>query len=256
MARILRVLRDPGGPCAYLPDEVASLEHRVALDVSPEELEAWLERGWRRFGPDYFRPACEACNACVPVRIEVEAFVPTTSQARVWKRAGDFRLVFGEPEVDQERLALFSAWHQNRSQVRGWESQNLQPEHYRMQFAFPHPAARELAFYDGEKLVGVSICDETPNALSAAYFFYDPAYAKRSLGTLNVLSLIAIAREAQKRFMYLGFLVADCDSLRYKGRFGARERLSGWPAEDEQSHWVPDPPLSPLSGLSSDGAPE
>ncbi|MFO0663115.1 MAG: arginyltransferase [Polyangiaceae bacterium] len=250
MARILRVLRDPEGPCAYLPDAVASLEHRVALDVSPEQLEAWLERGWRRFGPDYFRPACPACEACVPVRIDVEAFRPSASQQRVWKRANAFRLEYGSPEVDERRLELFRHWHENRSLARGWERQEMLPEHYRMQFAFPHPAARELAFYDGDRIVGVSICDETPNALSAAYFFYDPAYAKASLGTLNVLSLISVARESGKRFLYLGFLVADCHSLRYKGRFGARERLSGWPRDDEASHWTPE------TRLSTEPAPE
>lgn len=256
MARILRVLRDPGGPCAYLPNEVASLEHRIALDVSPEELESWLARGWRRFGPDYFRPVCASCDACIPVRIDVEAFEPSASQRRVWKRASDFQVLFGAPEVDEARLSLFRSWHKNRSHLRGWEGQELLPEHYRMQFAFPHPAARELTFYDGDRLVGVSICDETPHSLSAAYFFYDPAYAKHSLGTLNVLSLIAIAREASKKHLYLGFLVSACDSLKYKQRFAPLERLTRWPKEDEASAWTPIAPLSELSTLSSDARPE
>ena len=32
------------------------LEVRLLTDVSPEETEHLVERGWRRFGPEYFRP--------------------------------------------------------------------------------------------------------------------------------------------------------------------------------------------------------
>ena len=50
--------------CSYLPGTTATLEHRVMVDVTADELGRLLERGWRRFGPDYFRPACPACSAC------------------------------------------------------------------------------------------------------------------------------------------------------------------------------------------------
>ena len=57
MARTLRHLVEAPRGCSYLDGQVASLEHRIMLDVSPAELEALLDRGWRRFGVDYFRPA-------------------------------------------------------------------------------------------------------------------------------------------------------------------------------------------------------
>jgi arginine-tRNA-protein transferase len=52
LARVLDVLQEDPRPCSYLADRNASLLHRIQVDVTPLELEALLERGWRRFGPD------------------------------------------------------------------------------------------------------------------------------------------------------------------------------------------------------------
>ena len=70
---------EPPRQCDYLADRRASLEYKVMADVSPEELEFLLARGWRRLGPFYFRPACAGCFECVSLRIPVGAFVPTAS---------------------------------------------------------------------------------------------------------------------------------------------------------------------------------
>ena len=40
------------------------------VSVSAEELEVLLLRGWRRFGPAYFRPACRPCGECVSIRLD------------------------------------------------------------------------------------------------------------------------------------------------------------------------------------------
>jgi arginine-tRNA-protein transferase len=55
--------------------------------------------------------------------------------------------------------------------------------------------------------------------MSAIYFFYDPEARERSLGTWNVLRLLAVARERGLPFLYLGYYVAGCLSLAYKASF-------------------------------------
>jgi arginine-tRNA-protein transferase len=240
MARVLRHLVEAPRPCSYLADRPASLEHRLMLDVDPEELEALLSRGWRRFGPDYFRPACGACEECVPTRIVASAFAPTKSQRRARRNVEDLRVMYGPPVVDEERLALYHAWHADREAAREWSPSALGAEEYRLQFAFPHPAARELTFHDDAtgRLVGVGICDETPRALSLVYFFYDPAYAERSLGVANVVVSVDLATRFGLPFVYLGYRVAGCPSLRYKATFSPREELRGLPEFDEEPRWV------------------
>jgi arginine-tRNA-protein transferase len=81
--------------------------------------------------------------------------------------------------------------------------------------------------YDvGDRLVAVGYVDQLPDGLSAIYFFHDPGERHRSLGTFNVLALLAVARERRLPYVYLGYYVEGCRSLEYKGRFRPNEVLA------------------------------
>ncbi|WP_257455949.1 arginyltransferase [Archangium lipolyticum] len=244
MAIILGHTIEAPGPCSYLPDQLSSLEQLVMQNVSAEEYERMLLRGWRRFGPMYFRPACQACNQCVSLRLPTDTFKPNRSQRRARAACAHFRVEVGPPRVDEERLALYRAWHAEREQTREWDASPLGPRDYFLQFAFPHPAAREVAYYDdtaegGPRLVGLGICDEMPRAWSAVYFFYDPAYARYSPGSANVVFQVELARARGIPHVYLGYRVQDCASLRYKGTFRPHELLQGRPGPRETPDWRP-----------------
>src|ERR1019366_6187883 len=108
--------------------------------------------------------------------------------------AGLLRVAAGRrrpPRGDGERLELDAKWHAGREDNRGWEPNAQTRERYGLEFAFPHPCAREAAFYDaprGGRLDGVGLFDAPPRPLSAPFFFHDQGYARLSLGTANVLS--------------------------------------------------------------------
>jgi leucyl-tRNA---protein transferase len=226
MTRVLDVLLDPPHPCGYLPQQTAQLQHRIQLDVSPAELDTLLAAGVRRFGPDYFAPQCPTCSACTPTRVATNRFVASKSQRRVLRENADLTLSIAAPSIDTHRLALYADWHGEREQKRGWAGSTLSADHYALQFAFPHPCARELSMrtQNGD-LIGVSIVDETPTALSAVYFFSATAERARSLGVFNVLALLDIAAKLGKAHLYLGFLVEGCASLAYKANYNPQERL-------------------------------
>lgn len=240
MARQVRHLVEAPRECSYLAAETAQLEHRVLLDVRPEELSHLLERGWRRFGPDYFRPACRACSACLPTRIPTASFKPSKSQRRAARKCASLVTAIGTPTVDDERLQLYAAWHATREAARGWRESGIDEESYRFQFAFAHPSAREITFRDPEtgELVGVALADEAPDAWSAIYFFYAPSWAKQSIGVANVLFQIEAARTRSIAHLYLGYCVLGCASLAYKASFQPQERLVGWPGLDEAPTWA------------------
>lgn len=211
------------------------------LDVDPADLDWLLSRGHRRFGPDYFRPACSPCEECISTRILVDEFVPSRSQRRARNRTARMRIMVGEPQIDTERLELYNKWHAERESQREWAPSVITFEDYFHQFAFPHPCGRELAYYDdsaGGKLVAIGICDETPRAWSAVYCFYDPEYAWFSLGTANVLTMIEIARAQGKPYVYLGYRVRACASLKYKETFHPQEVLVGRPLDFDEPVWV------------------
>jgi arginyl-tRNA--protein-N-Asp/Glu arginylyltransferase len=237
VARLVRHFVEEPRQCSYLARAQASLEYRLMVDVTPRELEGLLERGWRRFGPAYFRPACRACTDCDSIRIDVHRFEPTPSQRRALRRARRFRLEQGEPRIDETRLALHARWHRTREDARGWEATHLTEEEYATQFAFPSTTGRELAWYDGDALVALGLADVTPNCFSAAYFFYDPTIARLSPGIGNVMLSIELARELGCQHVYLGYRVQDCASLTYKGHFRPHELLDGRPAMTDAPVW-------------------
>jgi leucyl-tRNA---protein transferase len=233
-------LIEPPHPCPYLSDREASLEVRVQVEVTSAELEAMLSRGWRRFGPVYFRPACAGCGECVTLRVDARAFRPTRSQRRAARNAARLRRVVGTPIVDTERLALYETWHTQREGARGWDESAMDAERYGFDFAFPHPSVREVAFHDpedGDRIVGIGLYDEMPASLSAIYFFWDPDHAPASLGVANVVTLVEDARARGLAHVYLGYRVLGCASLLYKARYGPHELLEGRPAADEAPVW-------------------
>lgn len=225
-------------PCPYLPGLGSTTETLLMTGVGADDLERLLERGYRRFGPIYFRPVCGACDECVSVRVPSAGFEPSANLRRVWKRASRLRVQIDAPSVDARRLALYRKWHEGREEERGWKPDRIEPDSYAMQFCFPHPAAREFSYWDGDALVGVGLTDQTPNALSAVYCYHDPERAQLSLGTFNVLVALDYARAKGLSHVYLGYRVEGCPSLRYKGRFRPQERLVGRPAEGEEARWL------------------
>lgn len=240
MATLIEAFVEAPRACSYLPAQQASLDVRVALDVSADELGQMLARGWRRFGATYFRPACAVCSACVPTRIPVAAFRASRGQRRAVRQSMGLTYDVQVPQVDAERLDLYARWHREREQARDWAASGMDARQYAMEFAFPHPSVREVTFRDpaaDNRLVGLGIIDVVPDALSAVYFFWDPEHAPPSLGTAHVVRLIDLAATQGLSSVYLGYKVDACPSLAYKARFQPQEHLVGWPEDDVQPEW-------------------
>lgn len=69
------------------------------------------------------------------------------------------------------------------------------------------------------QLVAVAVTDFMGNGLSAVYSFYNPEFAKRSLGTLCILKQIQYAKEIELDYIYLGYWIKDHEKMHYKSNF-------------------------------------
>jgi leucyl-tRNA---protein transferase len=224
----LQSFTTPPHACSYLSDEQASLRYVVFEQLSSDEYEQLMNAGWRRFGRAAFRPVCESCMKCRPIRVDVEQFRPNQSQKRAWKRnQNDVVLTIGQPGVTPEKLALYDRYHEFQTDHVGWRSHPPKdPGEYIDSFVdHPFPVEEWCYRLDG-RLIGVGYVDPLTVGPSAIYFYYDPDERDWSLGTFNVLSLVAIAAERRQPFVYLGYHVEGCRSLEYKATFRPNQILT------------------------------
>jgi len=217
-------LRSEPSSCEYLPDRTWSLRYDVFAGLDPADYMERLQNGWRRFGPAVFRPECPDCRMCRSLRIPVATFRPNQSQRRAWKRnVDDIRIDISAPSDAPAKRALWDRFHQQRHEAKGW---TIGDDHGLDIFLHNPLPTEEWDYYVGDRLVAVGYVDALPGGLSAIYFFWDPAEKRRSLGTFNVLSLIAAARQRRVPHVYLGYYVEGCGSLEYKSRFRPNEVLT------------------------------
>ena len=86
------------------------------------------------------------------------------------------------------------------------------------------------AYEPNGELIAAVLIDVLGDGVSLIYSFYDPAMAKRSLGSFVILDMIRRTERMGLPYTYLGFYVAGSPKMTYKGRFLPQERLSpdGW----------------------------
>jgi leucyl-tRNA---protein transferase len=205
--------------CAYLPGQAATLEYRYVAALEPEEYEDLLNRGYRKFGATLFRAVCGKCQECRPLRVPVDRFRPSRSQARALQRNRNLLVRIGEPVADAARVELYNRYHQERTRHKGWAPHGTDVEEYESSFLGSPIPSVEISAWDGDALRAVVLTDVTPHVVSAVYHFYDPALLRQSLGAFCVLQAIELARRLKKQWVHLGFYVAGSGSMSYKGRF-------------------------------------
>jgi leucyl-tRNA---protein transferase len=210
-------------PCEYLPDRLWQLRYEIRPAIGAREYMTLLSEGWRRIGPALFRPECPSCHMCQSLRVPVGAFRPGESQRRVWKRnSAEVTITVDRPSSSPEKLALFGRFHEHGHAAKAWPPR----EHADLELFIQNPfPVEEWSYRVGDRLVGVGYVDALPAGLSAIYFYHDPLEYRRSLGTFNIMALIAATRDRGLPHLYLGYYVRGCRSLEYKARFRPNEVL-------------------------------
>ena len=225
--------------CPYLPGRTAALTYRVLTDLSARAYDELLRRGWRRFGCEFFRPACPGCVECRTLRLPVAEFTPSRSQRRALRQNAHIRVVVQAPTVTTTHLRLFNAYHADMHRRKGWPFHLTDERAYRRQFLLGDWAfAREFLYYEGDCLLGVGLADVTTMALSSVYFFHDPDWRPLAPGVFSILQQVAYAQRQGLKYHYLGYWVPGSPSMAYKAQYRPHELLMGYPADTEEPRWV------------------
>ncbi|MDQ7061287.1 MAG: arginyltransferase [Sulfurimonas sp.] len=224
--------------CSYIDGNEQTMHYKIIDDCSPEYAHALIERGYRRFGKMFFRPVCENCNECQSLKIDVDNYKFSKSERRVLKKAKAIETFTQTPQLSHEHLDLFERYHLYMKDKKGWKHEKASPDHYYNSFVTGHEDfGYETLYYHKDKLVGVDLIDVLEDGISSIYFYYDPNYSHLSLGKLSLLKQIELAKQIEKRWVYLGYYVESCSSLNYKADYKPFLTLKGRPQMNEKFQW-------------------
>ena len=221
-------------PCSYLPghqarSQVATPNHLVNADV----YSGLVKAGFRRSGVFTYRPECDGCRACVPIRVPVAAFKANRTQKRISKKHADLITVVAKLAFVPEHYNLYLRYQAARHSGGGMDQDSR--DQYSQYLLQSKVNTRLVEFRSPDGVLRmVSIIDMLNEGLSSVYTFYDPSLVGASLGTFNILWQIEQAKQLKLEFLYLGYWIENSPKMAYKANFRPSQALIAgqWQALD------------------------
>lgn len=214
-------------PCSYLPgrearSQVAAPSHLID-NATYSRL---VEQGFRRSGLFTYRPHCDACRACISIRVDARRFAPSRTQRRIWKRHGAQLDARAMPlRWETEHFALYQRYQAGRHPGAGMDEDSQ--AQYTQFLLTSRVDSRLVEFRDhDERLLMVSMIDVLESGLSSVYTFFDPE-AAGSLGTYGILWQIEQCRQLGLPWLYLGYWIRESRKMAYKSQFRPFQVLDG-----------------------------
>lgn len=204
--------------CSYLTgqsarSQVAAPAHLVNTDTYSK----LVEQGFRRSGTFTYRPHCDQCQACLPLRVDCRAFKPNRSQHRTLKKHQHLKTNVLPLVWSNEHFELYSRYLAARHPDGGMDEDGR--EQYSQFLLNSRVNSRLVEFKDAQDtLLMVSIIDILESGLSSVYTFFEPT-DKSGLGTYSILWQIEQCLTLNLPWLYLGYWIKQSPKMAYKQNF-------------------------------------
>lgn len=211
-------------PCSYLPNlRARSQVAAPAFLIGSTVYSDLVQHGFRRSGTYTYRPHCDGCQACVPLRIITTQFVANRSQKRAWKQHAQLQTILLPLQDKAEHYALYQRYQQARHRDGGMDDDDHAS--YQNFLLQSHVDSLLVEFRENDILRMVSVIDLLSDGLSAVYTFYEPDLPNSSLGVYNVLWQIELCRKLDLEFVYLGYWIEHSRKMAYKTQYQPAQGL-------------------------------
>lgn len=218
-------------PCSYIEGREARSQVAAPTHLIDSHTYSQLvHKGFRRSGLFTYRPHCDACQACQPIRVDVAGFTPNRTQKKIWRKHQNLTASNAPLEFQLEHFELYRRYVSTRHAGAGMDDDD---EAQYTQFLLTSRVDTTLVEFRDQHgvLQMVSIIDILDTGLSAVYTFFDP-HAAGSLGTYGVLWQIDRCRAMELPWLYLGYWIRESRKMAYKTHYQPCEILRG-------GDWIP-----------------
>ena len=215
--------------CGYIAKNMA--QSLIATPYSMVDADVYSElikQGFRRSGKFAYRPHCEKCIKCVPVRLILDKFLPTRSQKRAAKQHADLTVNIIPLAFHQTHFELYANYQALRHTEETLDNnQNTNEENqYRQFICQSNVESVMVEFRDVQNQVKiVSIIDIIADGTSAVYTFYNATEKKTSYGTYAIMWLANWTKDPKLPHLYLGYWIQENQKMAYKEKFTTQEKL-------------------------------
>lgn len=228
--------------CPYLPGRrERKIFSYLSGDAATSTNGLLTRRGFRRSQNIIYVPACEACSACVPVRIVARDFDLSKSRRRTLTKNADIIRRIKAPRATSEQFSVLRGYLDARHDDGGMADMTVLDYASMVEETAVDTMIVEYSLRDHhtgeEHLIAVALTDRLTDGLSMVYSFFEPDEDARSLGRFMILDHVSLAREFDLPYVYLGYWVDGSPKMDYKTQFQPLEKLTagGWVRMDRQT---------------------
>lgn len=216
----------PEHECSYLEDHKA-----ITLFVDPSypivmsQYSALAKFGFRRSGSNVYRPHCNDCGLCIPVRVPANEFHPNRSQRRNLKLNSDITFQVKDAVFNDEHYDLYRRYMKGRHAGGGMD--NDEPESYESLIKANWSSSKLLEFKLDNKVIMIAVIDCFNDGISAVYTYFDPDFNRRGLGVFGILTEIEYVKSLKLDWLYLGYWNPESNKMSYKMNYQPLEFFNG-----------------------------